>query len=62
MILGSFALLTASFSLQFWIMKYVYPYKRESIIDGNDWSLKLIAILLSLIIVLINLALRLLVF
>lgn len=61
MIFGSLALLSISFSIQFWIMKYVYPYKKESL-EVNDFIVKINAILLSLVVVVINVLLRLLVF
>lgn len=43
-------------------MKIVYPYKRESTLQVNNIIVKLEAIGLSLVVVVINVALRLLVF
>lgn len=43
-------------------MKYVYPYKKESFEEKSDIVIKLMAVILSLVVVIINVALRILVF
>lgn len=62
MVLLAIGILFASFSLQFLIMKYIYPYKKVSMVEENfDLIIKLRAMILSLAVVLINVILRLIV-
>jgi hypothetical protein len=55
---GSILLLFFSFSIQFAVMKLVYPFKKASFYEVNDYIVKIKSLILSLMVVILNVVLR----